>query len=523
MHLPRTYQSRLVAYITVLLVFLVAVLAFSYYASRAVILQEAGNNIARMAQQIEGQLGYDARDSRARVKMIRDNIPLTEYLFIATSLDTDAAAIRELYQRQFGWLPADRVVLLAKSGKAMIGKGHADLIQALRVRNAPKRPLNEQFYFYSQNELELVSVAAVDYRSQYLGVVAITEDLGTDWMAAARQISNGHLIMVKNDKIILTTLGNEWAGLAFNPESNVLRAGNEEYLVRQIQLAGADPSLPTLWFALSEAGLTQQLIRQRNQMLMLATAGGAGILLIGFLMLRNFSAPISRLTAMIKEVGDGRFPDFPRAHARDEIGFLWNQFASMVSSLREKQEELAAIHREIEQRAITDVLTGLYNRRYLYDIYPRLWSEALRKDTALSVVLIDLDHFKSINDTHGHIVGDRVLVYLAQVLRETCRVSDFLFRMGGEEFLVLIQDSAQGAEILAEKIRATLEQSSIMEGDNTIRVTASLGVAQAGEGNGLNSLEQALVRADRALYAAKEAGRNHVATWGAPRLAVSNP
>ncbi len=519
MHLPRTYRLRLVAYITVLLVFLVAVLAFSYYASRALILQEAGNNIARMAQQIEGQLGYDARDSRARARMIRDNVPLTEYLFIAVSVGTDAAAIRELYQRQFGWLPANRVVLLARNGKAMIGPEHADLIQALR---APQKPLERQFYIYGKNGLELVSVAPVDYRSQHLGVVAITAVIGDEWMRATRQISNGHLIMAKDGKIVLTTLGGEQAGLAFNPESNALRAGNEEYLVRQIQLAGADPSLPTLWFALPKAELTERINRQRDRMLALATATGVGILLIGLLMLRNFSAPISHLMGMIKEVGAGRLPDLPRTHARDEIGFLWNQFASMVGSLREKQEQLTGIHQQLERQAITDELTGLYNRRYLYDIYPKLCAEALRQHSSLALILIDLDNFKLVNDRFGHLAGDSVLVNFAALLHEACRVSDFLIRVGGEEFLVLTRGDTEGAAVLAEKIRAALEQCAITVGENTIRVTASFGVACAEESDDRNALEQVLVRADRALYAAKQAGRNRVMSWAPTLMAVSS-
>ncbi|MBI5782186.1 MAG: GGDEF domain-containing protein, partial [Gammaproteobacteria bacterium] len=200
---------------------------------------------------------------------------------------------------------------------------------------------------------------------------------------------------------------------------------------------------------------------------------------------------------------------------------LWNQFAEMVRNLRDKQEELTAVHAQLEKQAVTDVLTGLYNRRYLYDIYPKLWSETLRQNGGLSVILIDLDHFKSVNDRFGHLTGDKVLVHLADVLRESCRVSDFLFRMGGEEFLVLTHAGIEGARVQADKIREALERGPINEGQFTIRVTASLGVAQAEETDGLNGLTQTLARADKALYAAKQAGRNRVACWEAPRLVVS--
>lgn len=521
MLLPRTYRLRLVVYIAVLLVFLAAVLAFSYHGSRALILQEAEDSINRVAQQIEGQLGYHARDSRARVKMIRDNVPLTEYLFIANALDTDAAAIRELYQRQFGWLPADRVVLLMKNGKTMLGAGHVDLIQALRARRALDHKIEQQFYLYGKNGLELVSAAPVEYRSQYLGMVAITAAISDEWMKTTRELSNGHLLMVKDGKIIQTTLGNKWTGHAFNPASNALRVGNEEFLVRQIQVAGAKPDLPTLWFALSEMELTQRINKQRNQVLALAVTGCIGILLIGFLMLRNFSAPLGRLITIINEVSDGRFPDFRETDKKDEIGFLWNRFAEMVRVLRDKQEELATVHQQLEKQAITDALTGLYNRRYLYDIYPKLWSEALRQGGGISVILIDLDHFKSINDRFGHPTGDRVLVHVANKLRESCRVSDFVFRMGGEEFIVLTHAGVEGAQVLAEKMRSALEHSPVNEGQFAICVTASFGVAQADETDGLNGLSQTLARADKALYAAKQDGRNRVACWEAPRLVVS--
>lgn len=514
MFYPRTYRFRLVGYIAVLLAFLMAVLAFSYHDSRVLILQQDENNISRVAQQIEGQLGYQARDLGARVKMIRDNVPLTEYLFIASSLGTDASAVRELYKRQFGWLPADRVILLMKNGRAMLGAEHADVIQALRAHHAPQKRLEQQLYLYGKNGLELVSAAPVNYRSQYLGVVAITAVIGDKWMNATRQLSNGHLIMVKDGRIILTTLGNAWMGRAFTPASNVVHAGNEEYLVRQIQLAGADANLPTLWFALSRAELTQRINHQRNQMLVLAATGGVGILLIGFLVLRNFSRPLGRLVAVIKEVGDGRFPDFQETENRDEIGYLWNQFASMMRRLRDKQEEINKVHKQLELLATTDALTGLYNRHYLYELFPKLFSEAQRQGKTLTVILADTDKFKEINDRYGHHAGDQALVHFSRILKDCSRISDFVFRTGGEEFLILVSGDIQGGMTLAEKIRATLESTPFRFDDSPVHMTASFGVAQTEAEDERKDSRSVLYsvssRADKMLYAAKRAGRNRV-------------
>ncbi len=518
MFFPRTYRFRLVAYIAILLAFLMAVLAFSYHDSRELILQQDENNISRVAQQIEGQLGYEARDLGARIKMIRDNVPLTEYLFIASSLDTDAAAVRELYKRQFGWLPADRVVLLMKNGRAMLGAEHMDVIQALRAHHAMQKRLAQQFYLYGKNGLELVSAAPVNYRSQYLGVVAITAVIGDKWINATRQLSNGHLIMVKDGRIILTTLGSTWMGRVFVPTANVVRAGNEEYLVRQIQLAGADAGLPTLWFALSRAELTARINHQRNQMLALAGTGGLGILLIGFLVLRNFSKPLGSLVTVIKEVSEFRFPEFQETEKRDEISYLWNQFATMVRSLRDKQEQLNKIHKQLEQLATTDALTGLHNRHYLYELFPKLYSEAQRQGKTLTVILADLDKFKEINDRHGHQAGDQALVHFSLILKECSRISDFVFRTGGEEFLILVSGEMHGGLTLAEKIRATLESTPFRHEESLIYMTASFGVAQTEAEDEKKDSRSVLYsvssRADKRLYAAKRAGRNLVVSGG---------
>lgn len=517
---PRTYRFRLIGYIAVMLAFLVGVLVLTYASSSELVLREAETSLARVAQQLSGQVHVENASLAERARMVRDSVSFQEYLFLTASLDTDPMALRELYRRQFGWLQVKRAVVLSKSARVLVGPEHGDLANALTARGLHRSSKPELFYLNGPRGFEMVATAPIRYRSQYLGVVALTKALDAEWMAGVRQITGGELFFVRGGKISMSTLGAEAVGRDFLPASDRMLFGGDTYLVRRLPLCD-DPDICRFYLALSQTELTGRLASQRNRMLMFAAMGCLAVLTIGFMMLRNFGAPVSRLAAMIGEVSQGRFPDFPRVPARDEIGFLWNQFAEMVRNLRDKQEELAAVHQQLEKQAVTDVLTGLYNRRYLYDIYPKLWSEALRQNDRLSLILIDLDHFKPVNDRFGHITGDKVLVHLTNVLRESCRVSDFLFRMGGEEFLVLTHAGTEGAQILAEKIREALERSPINEGQFTIRVTASLGVTQAEDTDGLNGLSQALMRADKALYTAKQAGRNRVACLQAPRLVVS--
>jgi diguanylate cyclase (GGDEF)-like protein len=264
-------------------------------------------------------------------------------------------------------------------------------------------------------------------------------------------------------------------------------------------------------------------------MLVLAAVGGVVILLIGFLMLRNFSAPLKRLVAATQEVSEGRFPEFRETEKRDEIGYLWNQFAAMVHSLHDKQEEIGRVHAKLEQLATTDALTGLYNRRYLDDLFPKLSSDAQRQGKALTVIVADLDKFKDINDRHGHHVGDDALVHFSTILKDCTRISDFVFRTGGEEFLILVSGDLESGLALAEKVRGTLEATPLTTGDLTIAMTASFGVAQMeaedGRHDSMSVLSSMSNRADKLLYAAKRAGRNRVMGGEAavsPAAAVGN-
>jgi diguanylate cyclase (GGDEF)-like protein len=160
-----------------------------------------------------------------------------------------------------------------------------------------------------------------------------------------------------------------------------------------------------------------------------------------------------------------------------------------------------------ELRAATDSLTGLPNHRAIQDTLNRMVAQAGRSKTLLAAVLFDLDHFKQVNDIHGHAKGDEVLAAVGAAVAETIRDSDFPGRYGGEEFVLLLPETGlDGALVLAEKVRATIEALDVEGLDR--RVSASFGVAVLPDDAATG--EQLLRAADRALYAAKNAGRNRV-------------
>jgi diguanylate cyclase (GGDEF)-like protein len=160
-----------------------------------------------------------------------------------------------------------------------------------------------------------------------------------------------------------------------------------------------------------------------------------------------------------------------------------------------------------ELRAATDNLTGLANHRAVEDTLNRMAAQAGRSASPLTAVMFDLDHFKRVNDIHGHAKGDEVLATVSAVVLSVVRESDFVGRIGGEEFVALLPDtSREGGALLAEKLRAAIEATDVPDLDR--RLSASFGVATlpADASTG----EHLLRAADRALYAAKNAGRNRV-------------
>ena len=196
-------------------------------------------------------------------------------------------------------------------------------------------------------------------------------------------------------------------------------------------------------------------------------------------------------------------------HSREELSQLGAALDDMAEQIEARDAKLRSVLEELRTQAISDALTGLYNRRYFWDALTRELIAEQREPTDLSVVLIDLDHFKEVNDTWGHDAGDRVLQEVADLLRASVRGSDIAVRYGGEEFAVLLPGTpAQVAAERAEEMRRELEARTVDYGSASIRITASFGVADYSAGN--LSPAAFMRRVDAALYSAKQSGRNKV-------------
>lgn len=188
-----------------------------------------------------------------------------------------------------------------------------------------------------------------------------------------------------------------------------------------------------------------------------------------------------------------------------------NLLAIIAGRMRNDNSALVTSHHkraQYERQASVDALTGVHNRRWMNEAFPRVLQRSALDRVHGALMVIDIDHFKLVNDTHGHLVGDAALKALANIMQANLRPHDLLVRYGGEEFAILLPDTAiEEAGSIAERLRALVAANEIRTGGLVFRITISIGIAPVRNDG---KLEDYFGAADRALYRAKESGRNRI-------------
>jgi len=197
---------------------------------------------------------------------------------------------------------------------------------------------------------------------------------------------------------------------------------------------------------------------------------------------------------------------------RCELRLREQELLAANKTLLGNLREIAGLQQQLHEQANHDPLTNLYNRRYLDNALIHELARSRRKEQALSLIMIDIDHFKKINDRHGHQAGDEVLVELARILGQMARTYDVACRYGGEEFLLLLPGMPLAtARERGEQLRAAFAAQQVPFADALLQTTISLGIATFPEHG--DSPDQLIRHADYALYQAKHDGRNRVVVW----------
>lgn len=232
--------------------------------------------------------------------------------------------------------------------------------------------------------------------------------------------------------------------------------------------------------------------------------------LIVFVVYRDIRYKINMIVEDSREIarGDVDFEKRLCIVSYDELGQIIKSINIFINKLHKSHQELSAAKKELEGLYVTDRLTNVYNRVKIDEIIEMELKKKKRYDHTFSIILIDVDYFKIVNDTYGHLVGDTILKEFAAILKENVRNTDYVGRWGGEEFIIICpQTDINGASSLAEHLRGQIEESDFTTAG---KKTASFGVAVCSEEDNLQSL---IDNADKALYRAKKGGRNQVVCY----------
>ncbi len=279
---------------------------------------------------------------------------------------------------------------------------------------------------------------------------------------------------------------------------------------------GALTYLPEIkWFLLTltkpESALDEDILTVAALVFTLTLA--ASLLLAGLCFERMVLRPLEHLDDAVRQLTEGDYDDNIPGNKGSEIEHLAQAFKRMATRIKVNtknlEQEVESRTHELAQLAYKDLLTGLLNRRGLYDQLPAIRNRIVRHQTALGLIMIDIDHFKACNDTFGHEIGDHALTHLAKLFRQELRGYDLCSRWGGEEFLIAVEIDTGSAEliVIAEKLRQKVKDVPLIAHGQTIDLSISLGVCLLA---GDESTASAINRADAALYKAKAAGRDQV-------------
>jgi len=502
-----TFRSRLIFYILIVSVFLSVTLGLSFWHTQKILLSEAHQQLQRTSRLLNTYLIAERSQLERYVGIVRDDLRLQEYMYIVAEIGAEKEPLDKLFKKQFGWLPIDHRILTNVKGE-IISSNKRDVITNKLNLKSKNNDIKIQ-YIPTANGIELVASATVYYLEKLIGYVILSRTYDTDRLRDLESISKGRVFITNKNIVTLSTI----PSVINKPMTNNMKSlsiMNEVFMINRIENNDSILKNIHFYFGVSESRLLKEIKEFGQITLFIIIFGVLGVLILGLFFLRDFDKPIKQLLAITDNVAKGELPIITKKVPRNEIDFLINHFSDMIHSLREKQSLISKAQSKLETLAITDTLTELYNRRHLLEVFPKLQAQAQRDNSPLAAIIIDIDHFKKINDEHGHLAGDQCLVEFSALLRSHSRTNDYLFRLGGEEFLVLtLGETTEGVYAVAEKVRKATEQTHVHYRNVHIAMTVSCGICvEYPTDDNEQSLNSLLLHSDNALYLAKQAGRN---------------
>ncbi|MDQ3187227.1 MAG: diguanylate cyclase [Pseudomonadota bacterium] len=371
-----------------------------------------------------------------------------------------------------------------------------------------------------------IAVPVLSYDNLLIGALVAVLDLNAlqPHLKSETKSPRGEVLLLDRDgRILVTSRADVDRSVRLDePLLRRLQAQPGESLVFQgmthqevIGLADMSAELPaTILAERDRAEVYGTWVKLRNMFLALVGTLALVVAAVAFRMGRSIVGPLQRLIGAADRIAGGDLEVRLIATRNDEVGHLTQVFNQMADRLRHSHAEIMATNQAIQQQnrvletlSITDSLTGLYNRSKLDAILSDQLARFKRTQREFTLLMMDVDYFKTLNDTYGHITGDEILAAVARILVQSIRSIDYAARYGGDEFIIiLVETSAELALKTAERIRSQVEAMRYKADDTTITITVSIGIVQCQPDDMIPTA--VFARADRALYEAKHAGRN---------------
>ncbi|MEI8131872.1 MAG: diguanylate cyclase, partial [Leptolinea sp.] len=311
--------------------------------------------------------------------------------------------------------------------------------------------------------------AYIIFRYKFLDLVPVAR------AALVEQMQDGMIVLDDQQRII-----------DINPSARNMLPGGLSIKIG----SSLTEAVPDLNFPSQRKGIAN------TQTLALGTSGEKSRFIdVRFSIIRGKTAGVNCSLLLFRDITKRKNAEIELHQANKELGI--------------RLEEIQILQNKLREESIRDPLTGLYNRRYLEDALEREFARAVRDKYSVGIIMLDIDLFKKINDSYGHIVGDVVLQKLAKILDKSFRLEDIVCRYGGEEFLIVMPETSEPKAIeRIEGFRIALEQTVMEINEYQIQITISAGVAMFPAGG--SSIKEIIHCADQAMYKAKAAGRNQV-------------
>ena len=494
----------------------------SYLENKRALEAKATEELFSVSDQTARELDIWAKDRRYDLRVFASSYEITENIDSIARGNADSARrvtdyLKSVSER-FG--DYDELVIFAPNGKAVASSGErpggVELPADWQARfgGGGDFVTGAPYWDTADNRAEMVVAVPIvaTGSKRVLGTLAAEVNL-LGLIETLRRFAPGDSgfasLLTADGKFIVSSAGGsaEDAKLRYAPETIRAQLDSNGTPVEFADLRGEQvlgsmkPVQALEWIvvaAIPSAEVYGQLVRMRLVTLSIVAGTLLVAAILGYALGLIIVRPLDRLTRAASKVAAGELEVELGDTKGGEVGYLTEVFKDMVARLR-------TTHDELERLSVTDPLTGLDNRRRMMESLQNEVLRSRRLEHAFSVVMVDVDHFKSYNDEHGHQAGDEALKRVATVLRGAMRDVDSVARYGGEEFFVLMPEtSADEAADLAKRVRTQLAKHSPPAGP----ITLSFGVATY-PGNGLNG-EALIGAADEALYEAKRTGRDRV-------------